>query len=294
MAKKWKKHKKHRRFPVFLLLVAAFLCAVLLSGGEKDGESAYMIAKTGVITATETFSGLFLYEETVVTAAAAGTFSTHFCAGDRISAGESAGELKLLNDINTDPVKTMASPAAGIFSPTVDGWETVLTASQVKDLDLNAVFKAYETPKTQITAFRHRGDPCFKVMDNKQKVYLLLSLKDVCLTAKTVPLSLLGGETEAEVVFTKQYVAEHYALLALSPQDDYFKSREVTADCILSQEEGVVISASAVTKRHGETGVYCLNRGNLRFCPVAVLAEEDRKVLVEGIEAGTCILCDAD
>lgn len=294
MAKKSKNHKKHRRFPVFLLLAAAFLCAVLLSGGEKEGESAYMIAETGVITATETFSGLFLYEETVVTAAAAGTFSTDFRSGDKISASESAGELQLLNDINTDPVKTMTSPVAGIFSTAVDGWETVLNVNHLEDLDLSAVFKAYKTPKTQITAFRHQGDACFKVMDNKQKVYLLLALKDVCLTAKTVQLSLLGRETEAEVVFTKQYGAEGYALLALSPHDGYFKSREVTADCILSKEEGVVISASAVTKRHGETGVYCLNRGNLRFCPVAVLAEEDTRVLVEGIEAGSCILCDAD
>lgn len=294
MAKKRKHHKTYRRFPVFLLLAAAFLCAVLLSGGEKQGESAYMIAETGVIAATETFSGLFLYEETVVTAAAAGTFSTDFCAGDKISAGESAGELKLLNDINTHPVKTMVSPAAGIFSPTVDGWETVLSVDHLEDLDLSAVFSAYQKPKTQVTSFRHQGDPCFKVMDNKQKVYLLLALKDVCLTEKTVSLSLLSRETEAEVVFTKQYGEERYGLLALSPHDDYFKSREVTADCILSKEEGVIISASAVTQRHGETGVYCLSRGNLRFYPVAVLAKEDTKVLVEGIEAGSCILCDAD
>ena len=253
-----------------------------------------MIAETGVIMDTETFSGLFLYEETVVTAAAAGTFSPHFCEGDKISVGENAGELKLLNDINTDPVKIMTSPAAGIFSLAVDGWEAVLTENHVENLDLSAVFSTYETPKTQFTSFRHRGEACFKVMDNKQKVYLLLALKNVCLTAKTVQLILLGGETEAEVVFTKQYGAEGYGLLALSPHDAYFKSREVTADCILSKEEGVVISASAVAKRQGETGVYRLDRGNLRFCPVTVLAKEDSKVLVEGIEAGSCILCDAD
>lgn len=293
MAKKRQNHKKRRRFPVFLFLIAAFFSAVLLSGGEKEEESAYMMAETGVIAVRETFAGLFLYEETVVAAAAAGTFSTDFGAGDKIAAGERAGELKLLNDIHSEPVKTVVSPAAGIFSPTVDGWEALLSSDHLEDLDLGAVFQTYKTPKTRLTAFRHRGDPCFKVMDNKEKVYLLLALKDVCLTEKTVLLSLLGRETQGEVVFTKQYGEERYGLLALAPHDGYFKNREVTADCILSKEEGVVIAASAVTQRHGETGVYCLSRGNLCFCPVAVLAEDGNNVLVEGIEAGSCILRDA-
>lgn len=292
MEKMRKNHHKHRRFSVFLLLFAVVLCGTLL-GGKKEQENAYMIAETGVLTATETFSGLFLYEETVVTANAAGTFSTGFCQGDKISVGESAGELQLLNDIHTDPVKMIASPATGIFSLAVDGWETVLTVEQVDDLDLGAVFLSYEMPKTQITGFCHQGDPCFKVMDNKKNVYLLLALKDVCLTAETVKLSILGEETKAEVVFTKQYGDDHYALLSLPPSDAYFQNREVKADLTLSQEEGVVVLASAVTKRHGETGVYWLDGGDLRFCPVTVLMKEDQNVLVEGIEAGSCILCDA-
>lgn len=278
---------------MILLLFAAFLAAVFL-GSEGENESAYMIAENGVICTTETFSGLFLYEETVVRTDAAGTFSPWFCEGDKIADGENVGELKLLNDINTDPVKMMVSPAAGIFSLAVDGWETLLTVDYVKDLDLREVFFSYQPPKTQINGFRRQGEPCYKVIDNKQKVYLLTSLKGVSLTADTVNLNLLGEETEATVVFTKAYGEEHYALLALSPCDVYFENREVTVQLILSKEEGVVILASAVTERYGETGVYCLDRGSLSFCPITILEEKDTKVLVEGIEAGSCILSDAD
>lgn len=291
--KKIHKKIKYRRLLILCVLFAVFL-AVVLHVGEKETKSAYMIAENGMIADTETFEGLFLYEETVVRADAAGTFSPWFCQGDKIADGENVGELKLLNDINTDPVEMMVSPAAGVFSLAVDGWETVLTADHVKKLNLGEVFAAYEAPKTQISGFRRQGDVCYKVIDNKKDVYLLTALKGVCLTADTVRLNLLGEEIEADVVFTKVYGDDHYALLALSPSDAYFESRETTVQLILSEEEGVVILASAVTNRYGETGVYCLDGGNLSFCPVTVLQEKDAKVLVEGIEAGSCILCDAD
>lgn len=291
--KKIRKKIKFRRLLILGVLFIVFL-AVILHGGEKESESAYMIAENGVIADTETFEGLFLYEETVVCTDVAGTFSPWFCEGDKIADGENVGELKRLNDINTDPVEMMVSPAAGIFSLAVDGWETVLTVDHVKSLNLGEVFIAYETPKTQISGFRRQGDACYKVIDNKKDVYLLTALKGVCLTADTVRLNLFGEETEADVVFTKVYGDDHYALLALSPSDAYFESRETTVQLILSEEEGVVVSASAVTTRYGETGVYCLDGGNLSFCPVTVLQEKDTEALVEGIEAGSCILCDAD
>lgn len=292
MPKRRKAKRPPRRRGLFALMALIAGAMVLLLTGSAEKGNAYMIAQTGTISSTVAIKGLFLYTETVVNAEAAGTFSRGFCLGDKVAAGEAVGELKLLNDIGTDPVAVVKTPVAGIFSPGVDGWETMLTVANLNSLDLAAVLKSYDPPKQRIAGFVRAGESCFKVMDNTKTVYFLAAMGSTCLTQDDVTLNLAGEDVTARVIFSKAYGNAYYALLALPPRDVYFKSREAKAKLVLKEQEGTMISASALVERGNETGVYLMEKGNLRYQTVTVITKEDGQVLVKGVEPGDCVLCD--
>ena len=292
MSKRRKAKRPPRRRGLFALMVLIAGAMVLLLTGSAEKGNAYMIAQTGAIDSTVAIKGLFLYTETVVDAKAAGTFSPGFCLGDKVAAGEAVGELKLLNDIGTDPVAVVKAPVAGIFSPGIDGWETMLTVANLNSLDLAAVLNSYDPPKQVVTGFVRAGEPCFKVMDNKETVYFLAAMGSTCLTEDDVTLDLAGEDVTARVIFSKAYGNAYYALLALPPRDVYFKSRQAKAKLVLKEQEGTLINASALVDRGGQTGVYLMERGDLRYQAVTVIAEEDGHILVKGVEPGDCVLCD--
>ena len=78
----------------------------------------------------------------------------------------------------------------------------------------------------------------------------------------------------------------------MKPGDICFYRRSREATLLLGQTEGVLISASAVTRRSGETGVYCRRKDHLEFCPVTVVSESGGECIVTGLNAGECVLCD--
>lgn len=272
-----------------LLLGVLFVFGTCLFFSRYAPEDAYTTAKTGIYTETAAVTGLFLYEETVVSAAESGTFYPGLFTGDAVSAGEVCGELHRLNDLFTDPVMVMTSPCSGIYSEVTDGWEDILTAEALSSLDLPAVFRNYEVTE-RISAFRRGGDACFKVMDNKKDLCLLLSLGELRPEGERTEL-LLGGERFFCEILSRRYFGNDlYALVKVAPRDICYASREVEVDVVLRESEGLLVDTAALFHRFGEVGVYRADGDSLAFCPVEVLCGDDAVSLITGVDEGIPLL----
>lgn len=258
---------------------------------EKETGNVYAVAEVGSLNEKVQVKGLFIYDETVVTAPAAGTFYGGFADGDGVAVGEVCGELHRLNDLFSEPVQMMTSPVSGILSYAVDGWENILSPSSLGQLDLPALFDGYEMPESDPSSFVYSGDACFKVMDNKKDLHLLLDLGMMTPEKETMHLNFGEEELTGKVVSLRRYGQRCFALVQVAPIEEVYRSRYAEFEWILAEREGVVVNSSALTKRFGEVGVYCSKKGKLSFSPVTVICSDDGFSLVEGISVGDCVLC---
>ena len=258
---------------------------------ERGTKAVYTVAEEGRLYEKITVRGLFLYDETVVTAPAAGTFYGGFAEGDGVAVHEVCGELHRLNDLFSEPVEVITSPVSGILSYNLDGWENILTPASVGQLDLPSLFDGYETGESSATSFVYAGDACFKVMDNKKDLYLLVDLGTMMPENKKIRLSFGKEEITGEVVSLRRYGEGCFALVQMAPMEEAYRSRYVEMEWILAEREGVLVDSSALTERFGETGVYRSEKGKLSFSPVTVVCSDGVTSLVEGISAGDCVLC---
>lgn len=234
--------------------------------------------------------GLFLYDETVVTAPVAGTFYGGFSSGDGVSAEEVCGELRCLNDLFSEPVMMISSPVSGIISYSPDGWENILTAERLGQLDLPALFEEYEPSAAAVSAFLYEGDPCFKVMENKKDLSVLLDLGTIAPDSESLCLRFEGRDVTAKVKSLRRYGDRCFALVQMAPTADCYRSRCANFEWVLERREGVVVDSAAITRRFGEVGVYCSVKGKLDFRPVTVVCSDGSRSLVQGISVGDCIL----
>ena len=263
----------------------------LTLGADRFSKTDFVPAEEGRLYEKVEVNALFLYEETVVTASSAGTFYGGFADGDGVAVGEVCGELRRLNDLFDDPAEMLTSPVSGIFSSAVDGWENILTPSSLAQLDLPSLFDGYETGESSATSFVYAGDACFKVMDNKKDLYLLVDLGTMMPENKKIRLSFGKEEITGEVVSLRRYGEGCFALVQMAPMEEAYRSRYVEMEWILAEREGVLVDSSALTERFGETGVYRSEKGKLSFSPVTVVCSDGVTSLVEGISAGDCVLC---
>ena len=263
----------------------------LTLGADRFSKTDFVPAEEGRLYEKVEVNALFLYEETVVTASSAGTFYGGFADGDGVAVGEVCGELRRLNDLFDDPAEMLTSPVSGIFSSAVDGWENILTPSSLAQLDLPSLFESYEAPVSAASSFVRPGDACFKVMDNKKDLNLLVDLGKTEPDGETLRLNLGGEIRTAEVESLRRCGRRCFALVRLAPFEEAYRCRSVKAEWIRAEHEGVVVDSSALTKRFGKVGVYCAEKGKVSFSPVTVICSENGSSLVEGISAGDCVLC---
>lgn len=278
---------------LFWLLIVVVFCGIglLVSPGRKD-EGVYALAEEGRLYEKVTVSGLFLYDETVVTAPAAGTFYGGFTEGDSVAVGEVCGELHRLNDLFAEPVEIMTSPISGILSYAIDGWEGILTPSALGQLDLPSLFDSYEPPESAAPSFVCSGDACFKVLDSKKDLHLLLDLGTRSVDSGTLRLRFDEEDITAKVISLRRYGSRCFALVEVAPLEKAYHCRYGEFEWILSERQGVVVDSAAVTTRFGEVGVYCSKKGKVSFSPINVVCSDGGFSLVEGVSAGDCLLCE--
>lgn len=290
MIEKCRKRILHRSL-LFLILLGIGCIVIGLNLYRSTEKDVYVVARSGTLTDRITVKGLFLYEETVITAEEAGTFYSDLRDGDGVAVGDVCGKFHRLNDIFDVPVITVSSPISGIYSERIDGWEAILVPERLTSLDLPMVMECYEKSESKVSSFVRKGALCFKVIDNKKNILFLADLGTVTLSEEYVSL-LFNEELREGVVLKLWHFADRtFALISMAPLEQCYTSRSAEMELILGKKDGILVDAAAVTTCLGEIGVYRMKDGDLRFCPVTVLCKDENQCLVSGISSGDRLLC---
>lgn len=286
-----KSHRFFLRFwplAVIILTLPVSLAAYFLSAAPDRG--VYGVAEEGSVRETVFVQGLFLYDETVVKATEAGTFSSSRTDGTAVAAGEECGVLKRLNNLYGDPLETLKAPREGLFFRRTDGWESFFNRDMIASLDGGDIFDLYTETSEEPASFLRAGDDCFKIVDNKKDVFFYADIGAMNVKrAEKVRLSIgkeeLSGKVEA--LYGKE--GRRFALVRLAPTAVCYERRFAEAGWLIDSFSGTVIEAAALKKRWGDIGVYCEEEGKLHFRKVDVLCSDGKKCVISGINPGEIV-----
>lgn len=287
-----KKHRRKIRPRCWLLISVLVVCLVggFLFWYKPTEPGVYAMAEAGTFTDTMDICGLFLYEETVVTAMEAGTFYPDLNSGEAVAAGEICGTFHRLNDLFAEPTVELTSPRSGIYSELIDGWEHVFSPDSSVPLDLPLLFDSYEPKPMPLSSLLRKGDACFKIIDNKKNVVFLADLGKTVLPENTVTLYFKGQAVSGHVQKQKYFGERCFAWISMVPLEGCYDSRFAEMELVLSKKEGILVENTVLTSRFGTVGVYRTKGGKLEFCPVSVLGKDEKKSLVSGISDGDMLL----
>jgi hypothetical protein len=195
------------------------------------------------------------------------------------------GQLKTLQGQAITTRKQVRSPAGGLYSAVVDGYESVLTPRKVADMlpeDLDRIARD-ETVSSRVGRLI-TGDTWYYLfsapveslgkMTEGQKVSLRFASSGAEVLEMRVQ-SIRTDESGRAAVLLKS--KENQASITLL--------RFQNADVIWNTIEGIRVPAAAIrVDQEGRTGIYCIVGMNARFKPVEVVyTEGDGYTLVRGL-----------
>ncbi|MBE7031055.1 MAG: hypothetical protein E7409_06470 [Ruminococcaceae bacterium] len=220
--------------------------------------------------------------------------------------GEAGAASTLLADLRAEKAQyeallssskqTLVSPVSGIYSSDVDGFEQVLTPGATGSMtveDFQTVLKSEPDPAAA-------GAPC-KIMSNIEWSAALLveeSLAARCKVGETVYLRL--GEDQTESKATIRYISPQSGRKAvvIATSTHYnasaFTDRIVKAYLIKDKYSGLKLPFEAVRVKDGQTGVYTVTDGLMKFKRAEVLFQDGKEAILKEDNAvsGNLLLYD--
>lgn len=291
---------KDRKLHNFLIMLAIVLAVHII--WSYTGTFFYLlILKTDTTKLTNVnryieTKGLLGFQEKVVVSSQGGRLTWLHSEGDKVAVG--AKLAKITGPGGEEEVLT--APVPGIFSTQVDGLEGAVYPHlgwvPEKDvfLNLKPVSQGFETGE-EVPA----GSPLFKIIQNFIWYYnVVLSLDEMALLDEAGRLSLefdFNGLTYPVESLSRRDLGDGYTFLVLSltrDAGDFYRRRWEDARIIYGREEGVLIPASAIVRRKGQTGIYRYVRSAIAFVEVEIIHElkEERRFVVSGLEPNWLIV----
>lgn len=176
---------------------------------------------------------------------------------------------------------------AGVFTYLIDGFETRLGISSLRDLTPKDVDNLWQTDITNI-AGEFSAQPVAKIVNNF-KWYFVFNLTvqqlDTLKTGDNVYLRFSGDLSEsipAEIA-TISSEQDGRVCVSVSCMNDIktvLTNRKLKIDLIKQRYEGSCFSRSAVRVRDDVSGVYVVKDGVAVFCPVEILYGTDETVII--------------
>lgn len=186
--------------------------------------------------------------------------------------------------------KEYKAPISGIFSLTVDGYEDYFVPEKMdkvkKETVENLSYNAADLDRKSVI----KGEPIYKVTWDDYW-YILCWVDEETVKAytegKSVVLELPQGEVDAEIRSIKKekdckeyrvifYLNVYYEALA--------ESRAETISIVTSDNEGLLIDNECIIEKHGQKGVYVVDKdGDYIFTPISIIAYNDKQSVIEDV-----------
>lgn len=313
--KQLKREKKKRQRNLRLIFFC--LCLLLLIVGLNSGFSNILgliadVAKVDAVDWEMAVPGevWIFQQEVLVSSKQRGSLEPVVKQGERVAKGGLVAKVRYFEgtSLSTQSNELLSSPVAGIVAYEADGLELVDTQERFAQLTIDAIARAIaaqvntqaadqsdESSKSkegqllpnQVAA----GDVVFKVTDNLSDCYLFFKTDqdvDSWFEAdKTILLQAEDGSKGYAVMKEKQALADGNAVLLKlnSGLEKQRLSRQVPIKIIVERQDKAAVPVSAVITKNDTKGVFIYKDGYVNWRPVSIVEENDKQVIVEGIEA---------
>jgi putative membrane fusion protein len=205
--------------------------------------------------------------------------------------------LKEIRNKLQDIQKIVYSPAAGIVSFNIDGYENLLSpnrlkslsSEQIKSINGQATKREAENSGQVITATA--GKPVLKIVDNFTS-FLVFDIGNNRLEkGKSYDVRLPATGTRVKGKVIDVYEDSPVGIILIDKDlPELFDSRKVEIEVLTENYTGNLIPTSCLVSLDGQVGVYLIEHGEKVFTPVNVIAKSDGKAIVEGLKLGDRIL----
>jgi len=199
---------------------------------------------------------------------------------------------KQLNQIKEDLSKidivTYASES-GIVSLHIDGFEDLLIPDRAKDIShaqLNAVIE--NTSKADEPKDIKLNQPVLKIIDNFSW-YIAFKPDNQMKEGREYYIKI-ADDKKIKARLTNINKNGIGFFLINTDLDSLLDSRKLRVEVIMGTYSGSMIPKNALFFNDGERGVYVLERGERRFKPVEIVAEDENNIIVNGLKQGDKIL----
>ncbi len=250
-------------------------------------------AEQGVLSSNYTGSAIILRKETVVTASEAGSVKRLVPEATRVATGTAIVQIEGAVNPGTDQGQVvLLSPAAGIVSFYLDGWEGILTPKNVDKMDLAGLFKTVDkNPPDNTPPVINDGEPVFKIIDNlvdPDLVTRLDALPSDLPVGSEVDLQWTGGGSgEGRLLSLDTTSGAAIAVVELKESNqDLSNVRTMDITMVKKQYEGILIPASALVSMGNDQGVYIRSPLGFHFFKVQVLGTLGNEAALQGIPPG--------
>ncbi len=236
--------------------------------------------------------GLLGFHETVATSSQGGRITWLKEEGRRVAVGEEVARV----DLPQGGQVTLTAPAAGIFSPHIDGLEGLVYPRQgwVPEREVFASLEPAAQgfpPGGEVPP----GSPVFKIIDNFTWYFTLVLPREEAAFLPESPRLLLDFAFTGEPLPVENReshdLGEGHLFIVLSlsrDAGDFYRRRWEEARLIYHREACTTLPAGALLNREGVPGVYRLARNAITFVEVEVLGPGDggEGLAVLGLEPG--------
>ncbi len=302
--KRLKKAAFARKIRVFLgrLLFLATAGILLFWGGRQIYDFCLVHAiqtkpaRMGNLSITYSAQGIILRSETVVKSPGPGRLIPLVLEGKRIRAGTVVARLESLPGlVNSQEVKELRAPQAGLVCYHIDGWEGILAPDNWKRLDPLFLFNNFTAAQSEaVPETVQAGDPAFKIIDNLVNPCLILKVdKDQLSTFESGDkVELKWGEAKKGKGRVLAWTRKSDALLVtvelLETNAVLPCSRTFQFQVTSQKYKGIIVPARSLTTRNEkEIGVFIASPVGFKFQKVEIVGRLGDQVAVQGINPGT-------
>jgi putative membrane fusion protein len=254
-------------------------------------------AEWSELSVTYKGQAIIMRNETVVTAPASGSVAWLVTEGTRVHIGSPVARISgAVSPEKEQGSVEVKSPAAGIVSCHLDGWEGILAPANYQRMDLFTLFnsvrpKPLEAPPQEVQS----GSPVFKIVDNLVDPYFLVKLDgqpvDLAIGSSVDLEWDSGGTGQGRVIGLQSRSGTCIAIVDVSQATgDAFSARALDVKLINKKCEGIVIPTQALVNQGSEQGVYTKTPLGIKFVRVEVIGTLGDRVAVQGVQTGTDVV----
>lgn len=275
------------------------ICVILWTVGTMERVLNWhgmdlVAVKHGVLEDTVDKKAVVLRREVVLSVPGSKSVKYLVEEGTRVQAGAMLLKVQSpeINRTSQDSYYKLYSPFAGVVSKKADGFESVLTPSGIKSLNLKLVYD--KVCKGTMEGKEKKGEAVVRIVDNLSPAYLCFPSSGLSLKKGAGVLFRIPGSQELFSGIVSQVDGSTMLAEIVPVPNELLTDRVCNIELVTRREEGIVVPVSSLVRKNNISGLYAVSSGEIRWIEVKVKGIFKEKAVVTGVNLGQEIVSNPE